>query len=235
MKVLITGGSGYIGQALVTKYAKEGYTVLLHYNTNHDVAQRLADSLIASGYDIHLFCADLTDYNQIDKMMKDIIAKFKKIDVVVNNAAVSLYGMIQDTTSQQYDRCFAVNCRAAYFVTQQALNNMLKFDSGSIVLMSSIWGLQGASCESVYAMTKHALVGLTRSLAQELEDTNICINCVCPPIVLGGMSSNLSQQDICQFDSQHGTQAITASKLADIVYALSTSGESGLITDKMEV
>ncbi len=173
--VLITGGSGGIGSAVAKYYSDMGYAVLLHYNSSVDKAKLLQNQLNSNGGNVHLFQADLTSIEQIDNMIRRILSLHKHIDVLVNNAGVSLHMQVQDTTPDMYDRVMAVNCRGSYFVSRAVIGSMLYRGSGAIVNVSSIWGIRGASCESVYSMSKHAIVGMTNSMAIELEDSGITI------------------------------------------------------------
>lgn len=116
-------------------------------------------------------------------------------------------------------------------VCREASKMFLKRMQGSIVNISSVWGLKGAACESVYSMSKFAAVGLTLSLHEELNDSGICVNCVCPPIVRTEMTSHLSDEDVAEFTLRFGVPFITARQAAQKIYEVALSGESGKITD----
>lgn len=234
MKIaLITGGSRGIGAATVKKFAQEQYTVILNYNKSKDQAETLQRELVASGCDVHLYQADVSDIQQVAEMFAWISKYFKKLDVLINNAGVALTRQLQDVTVAQFDSVMNTNARGSFFCCQQALPLLAKSDSGSIVNVSSIWGIEGASCESVYSMSKFAIVGLTKSLAEELQPLGITVNCVCPPIVLTDMSRNLTEQDVSSFCEQHNTRAYTPIQVADDIFALSTSRATGkVLVDK---
>ncbi len=227
--VLITGGSGGIGSAVAKYYSDMGYTVLLHYNSSVDKAKLLQTQLNNNGGNVHLFQADLTSIEQIDNMISRILSLHKHIDVLVNNAGVSLHMQVQDTTPDMYDRVMAVNCRGSYFVSRAVIGSMLYRGSGAIVNVSSIWGIRGASCESVYSMSKHAIVGMTNSMAIELEDSGITVNCVCPPIVSTPMTSHLSSSDIANFNATYGVSLVSPDNVAKAIYELSVSDNTNQI------
>lgn len=227
--VLITGGSGGIGSAVATHYSNMGYTVLLHYNSSSEQAQTLQAQLNSCGGNVHIFQADLSNVCEIDAMVASILRLHKHIDVLVNNAGVSLHAQVQDTTVDMYDHVMAVNCRGSYFASRAVLGSMLYRSSGAIVNVSSIWGIMGASCESVYSMTKHAIVGMTNSMAIELEDSGITVNCVCPPIVATNMTSHLSAEDVANFGKNYGVSLVTAEHVAKCIYDLSVGQETNQI------
>lgn len=225
---LVTGASRGIGAAIAAKFANEGYSVIVNYAHSHDQAEQLVAALRQSGCDAHLFRADLADVAQIRAMFDWVGKYFKHLDVLVNNAGIALVEQLQDVTERDFDNVFSVNAKAAFFCTQAALPLLVKSGEAAVVNVSSVWGCKGASCESVYSMSKHALVGLTRSLAQELAPT-VRVNCVCPPIVQTDMTAHLSEQDKLLFCTQHGTRVLTAQEVANDVFRLAVCGTTGEI------
>ena len=230
MKVaLITGGSRGIGAATVTKFAKEHYTVILNYNSNLSSAENLRQNLLRQGCDVHCYGADLTDHEQVVAMFDFVEHYFKKLDVLVNNAGIALTKQLQDVTVEEYDAVMNTNARGAFLCCKEALRLLRKSESPCIVNVSSIWGVEGSSCESVYSMSKFAVVGLTKSLAEELQSLNIRVNCVCPPIVTTSMTKHLSDDDVSAFCQRHKTRVYTPDEVADDVFALATGNKTGKI------
>ena len=230
MKIaLITGGSRGIGAATVTKFAKERYTVIIVFRNEKSCAVDLHDRLLSQGCDVVCYQADVTDPKQVAAMFEFVEYVYKKLDVLVNNAGIALSKQLQDVTVEEYDQVMNTNARGAFLCSQQALRLLRKSDNPSIVNVSSIWGIEGASCESVYSMSKFAVVGLTKSLADELSSLNVRVNCVCPPIVTAGMSKHLSQEDIEAFCIEHNARAYTPDEVADDIFALATGKETGKI------
>ena len=167
-KVLITGGATGIGEACAALFRDKGYDV---YITYHKAAPTL-EGVTA----IRCNLANLAD-------MEALFAAVGDVDVLVNNAAVSLIKMINDVTPEDYEAVTAVNERAVYFCAKHAALSMLKQHSGAIINISSMWGQCGASCETLYSMTKAGVIGLTKALAQELAPSGITVNCVAPGII----------------------------------------------------
>lgn len=229
--VLITGASRGIGAETVRAFAEKGYTVIANYNKSHDKAVALRDEMVSRGLDVHIFQADVSDSSQVEKMFCHIKRFYKKLDVVVNNAGVALYRQIQDTTDSQFERVMGVNCKGAFLVSREATKLFLERMQGSIVNVSSVWGLRGASCESVYSMSKFAIVGLTLSLHEELNDCGINVNCVCPPIVETEMTANLSIEDKEEFSKKFGVPILDAVSVAQKILEVAESDESGNIVN----
>lgn len=225
--VLVTGGSCGIGAQIARQFATQGYTVIINYNKSIDKAQQLKDSLVACGWDAHLVQADVSNVQSVQNMADFVKKYFKKLDVLVNNAGVSLNAMLQDTTIEQYDAVMDTNAKGAFVTTKYCLPLLNNSKNAQIINISSIWGTQGASCESVYSMSKFALVGLTKSLAKELSA--IRVNCVCPPIVNTQMTANLSVADKTQFAKDYNVPILEVSEVASAVYSIATADYTGKV------
>lgn len=230
--VLITGGSRGIGAATVRQFNQHGYTVLFAYNNSALAAKQLTDELNANGGDVHALHCNLANPDEIDGMFETIATYYKHIDVLVNNAGVSVTGLMQDLSVATFDNLWAVNARAPYLCCKAALSLLALSDSPSVVNVSSVWGLHGASCETAYGMTKHAVVGLTRSLAEEWSGCGIAVNCVCPPIVDTDMCAHLSDDDKQVFCTENNCCVYTAEQVAEDIFRLATSGETGVIKEE---
>lgn len=230
MKVaVVTGGSRGIGAATVTKFAKEGYTVIAVYNSGKQLATELAAKLNGEGGDVHAMHADLSCPTQIAELFTQIAIYFKKIDVLVNNAAVSVSGLVQDIDIETLDKIWSINARAPYLCCAYALPLLKKGQDASVVNVSSVWGVCGASCEAAYSMTKHAVVGLTRSLAEEWKDVPVRVSCICPPFVRTDMTAHFSEQDISFFEQERAVRAYSAEEVASDIYCLAIHGKNGTI------
>lgn len=180
---LITGSSRGIGRAVAAKLASDGYAVCINYIERQDKAEELVKALTAAGCDAMCFQADVADADAVDAMVKAVRERFGHISLLVNNAGIARQCLFQDISREYWKRIFDVNLNSAFNTIQAVLPNMLHEHSGCIINTSSIWGLHGASCEVAYSATKHAIVGLTRSLAQELAPSGIRVNCVAPGVI----------------------------------------------------
>lgn len=180
-KVLITGGATGIGKSTAMLFAQKGYDVFVTYNQtepNFDAITKIKCNL---------------------ENEEDILNLFKtvgNIDILVNNAGISLIKQINDTTAEEYDKIMSVNARSYFLCSREAIKLMLKNHEGAIVNVSSMWGQTGASCEIAYSMSKAAIIGLTRSLAEELAPSGITVNCVCPGIIDTRMNNMFSKNEL---------------------------------------
>ena len=180
-KALITGGATGIGKACALLFAENGYDVYITYNeTAPDF----------SG--VNAIKCNLKTVDEINALFDN----FKSLDVLVNNAGVSLIKMINDTSAEDYEGLMSVNSRAVYFCCKNAASLMLKSHSGSIVNISSMWGEVGASCETLYSMSKAGVIGLTKALAKELAPSGITVNCVSPGIIDTRMNRDFSKEEL---------------------------------------
>ena len=203
-KVLITGGATGIGKATALLFKQKGYDVFITYNQSEPDFDGITK----------IKC-NLENENEIIELFNQI----KSIDVLVNNAGISLIKQINDTTAEEYDKIMRINARSYFFCSREAVKLMLKSHSGAIVNVSSMWGQLGASCEIAYSMSKAAIIGLSRSLAQELAPSGITVNCVCPGIIDTRMNSMFEKSEL-EEEVPIGRLG-TAEEVADAIYFLS--------------
>ena len=203
-KVLITGGATGIGKATALLFKQKGYDVFITYNQSEPDFDGITK----------IKC-NLENENEIIELFNQI----KSIDVLVNNAGISLIKQINDTTAEEYDKIMRINARSYFLCSREAVKLMLKSHSGAIVNVSSMWGQLGASCEIAYSMSKAAVIGLSRSLAQELAPSGITVNCVCPGIIDSRMNSMFEKSEL-EEEVPIGRLG-TAEEVADAIYFLS--------------
>ena len=115
--------------------------------------------------------------------------------MLVNNAGISSFGLFQELKEDAFDRLFAVNCKGAYLAAREVLPGMISRREGSIVNVSSVWGITGASCEAAYSASKAWLIGLTRALAKEAGPSGVRVNCACPGVIDTDMNAHLGAAD----------------------------------------
>ena len=180
-KVLITGGATGIGKATAMLFAQKGYDVFVTYNQTEpdfDNVTKIKCNL------------------ENEEDILNLFEKVKNIDILVNNAGISLIKQINDTTAKEYDKIMSVNARSYFLCSREAVKLMLKKHEGAIVNVSSMWGQTCASCEIAYSMSKAAVIGLTRSLAEELAPSKITVNCVCPGIIDTRMNGMFDKKEL---------------------------------------
>ena len=192
--VLILGASGGIGSAIAQKLAPES-TLILHGNRHRTELLQTVANLQKNGHDAHALFADLTDPEEIARFVADIRSRFSTVDTIVAAQGIAHYGLFQDTSDAEMETLFSVNVFAPIRILRAFLPDMIRAKRGDIVLLSSLWGITGASCETVYSATKGAVNALTKSLALELAPSGIRVNAVAPGAVETSMLDPLSAED----------------------------------------
>lgn len=180
---IVTGAAGGIGGASAAEIGRCGAKVLLVDNRG-DAVQQKADELAAEGLDVAAFTADVSDVAQVDAYVADAIARWGRIDLFHNNAAMEgPFLPIQDYDVDVFDRLVAVNVRGVFLGLRAVLPKLLAQDSGAIVNTSSIAAWVGFGHLAAYTATKHAVAGFTRAVAAEIATTNVRINAVSPGVI----------------------------------------------------
>lgn len=178
--VLITGGATGIGKACAQLFIKNGYNVYITYNETEP------------DYEVNKIKCDLRNLDDI----KAVFDKVKNTDILINNAGISLIKMINDVDEKDYEEVDFINQRAVYFMSKYALKDMIAKKEGAIINVSSMWGQCGASCETLYSMTKAGVIGFTKALAQEVAPSNITVNCVAPGIIDTRMNDMFDKNEL---------------------------------------
>lgn len=178
--VLITGGTRGIGRATAMLFLNKGYNTVITYEKSDDIAREMEDSF-SEGF-VALKC-DVASAKEVEKAIDFIKSKFGGVDILVNNAAISMQKLIQDMTENEWDRVFDVNIKSMFNTVKYTVPYMINRKWGKIVNISSIWGMTGASCEVAYSASKAAVIGYTKALAKELGPSGICVNSVAPGVI----------------------------------------------------
>ena len=185
--VVITGGSRGIGAAGVEAFAARGDRVYFLYEKEHEAAAAVAEKTGATA-----ICCDVADGEAVKKAFSQI----PEVDVLVCNAGICHYGLMSQTTEEEWDRAFAVNVKGMYHCINAATPYFLQKHSGSIITVSSMWGITGASCEVAYSATKGAVIAMTKALAQEMGPSGVRVNCIAPGVILTDMCANVSPESM---------------------------------------
>ena len=190
--VLITGASRGIGREIAKSLSQKGYQIIANYNKSVEQAQKLREENI----NIDIYKADVSNREEVHKMVQYIINKYHKIDILINNAGISESKVFTDVTDQDWNNMINNNLYSAFCTTQEVLNEMIKRKEGCIINISSIWGIVGSSCETIYSITKAGIDAMTKSLAKELGPSNIRVNSIAPGIIDTDMNKIYNKKEI---------------------------------------
>ena len=193
--VIVTGASRGIGRDIATTLAKKGYIVIANYNKSENKAIELQQNLEKENINIDIFKADVSNRDEVKKLVQFVINKYKKIDCVINNAGIDQVKMFLDITDADWNNMISNNLNSVFYMCQEVLPYMIHEKNGVIINISSIWGVTGASCESHYAVSKAGVDALTKSLAKEMGPSNIRINSIAPGFIDTEMNNNLNDEE----------------------------------------
>ena len=187
--ILITGGARGIGAHMVRYFANQGWRVAFCYRASSEKAEALQKETGA----LAVQC-DVRDEAQVKQFVQTALKSFRHIDALVVNAGTAWTGLTEDMSTQAYDMMADTNLRGAFLCVREALPH-LRETQGGAVLISSMWGMVGASCETVYSATKAAVQMMARSLAKEVGPSGVRVNCVAPGAVDTDMMACYSEED----------------------------------------
>ena len=194
--IIVTGGATGIGKQIVSDLAREGYNVVLIYNKSEDEAVRISEELENEGIKIYIYKTDITNRQQVNDMVSYVVETLGSVDVLINNAGKSQIKLFTEISQIEWNDMVNTNLTGTFNVTQEVLKqSMINNKKGLIINMSSIWGINGASCEVHYSATKAGIDGMTRSLARELGLSNIRVNSIAPGIIDTKMNNHLTESE----------------------------------------
>ena len=198
--IIITGASRGIGRETTKLLARNGHTVIANYNKSEEKAKELQEELKKENINIDIFKADVSKREECKALVQYVIDKYKHIDVLVNNAGISIWGQFTDLTDAEIEEIMRVNLYSAIAMSQEVSKHMIHQKEGCIINISSIWGMVGASLEVIYSISKAGMDGLTKALAKELGPSNIRVNSIAPGAIDTDMNEQLSKEELKQLE-----------------------------------
>ncbi|MGM9522196.1 MAG: elongation factor P 5-aminopentanone reductase [Oscillospiraceae bacterium] len=223
-RALVTGASRGIGRACAQALAREGHFVAVNYLKSREQAEDTAYQIGGEA-----LMADVSDPASVEKMFKAV----GNVDILVVNAGIALQKLFTDTSPEEWRRIFAVNVEGAYNACRMAIPHMVHEKWGRIIIISSMWGLRGASCEVAYSASKAALIGMTKALSKELGPSGITVNCIAPGVIDTEMNGSLTPETVRELCEETPLCRLgTAQEVAELA-AFLASDKASFITGQI--
>lgn len=196
---LILGASGCLGQAIALRLAKEGYALALQYHNNEAALKVLTQQLCASSVPYACFQADLTDRTAADELLYKVHQRIGSVSLLVCSAGIALTQKpLSDCSAEELDALYALNERSVMLLLRACTQDLIQ-NTGSAILLSSLWGVVGGSCEAPYSASKAALIGFAKAMAKELGPSGVRVNCIAPGFIRSPMNAHLCEEEIQAF------------------------------------
>jgi len=187
---LVTGASGGIGKAISLKLAENGYGLYLHYNQNEQEILALTEQI--NNVPTYPIQADLAKKHAVTAILSQI---HHDIDVIIHNSAAAYVGLITDMDDQEVYDMVQLQITSPFLLTKYLLPSMIRKKAGDIIVITSIWGFTGASCEVLYSMVKGGLNTFVKALAKEVAPSGIRVNGIAPGFIDTKMNSHLTEEE----------------------------------------
>lgn len=193
---LVTGASRGIGREIAKQLALKGYKVGVNYFKSSEMAHTLVDDIIKTGGEAIPIKADVSNAKEVENMFTVLEQELGPIHILINNAGISSRGLVHTIDEDEWDKVMGINLKGAFLCTRRALPQMISKRFGRIINITSVWGITGASYESVYATSKGGLITFTKSLAKELGPSGITVNAIAPgPIATDMLDDELEDEE----------------------------------------
>ena len=191
---VITGAARGIGKAIALKFASQGYHVVINYRGSEEKANAVKEQCIALGVEALTYQGDVSHYQEMEDMMKAVMEKFGRIDVLVNNSGITKDQLLLKIDSESFMDVIDVNLKGTFNTIKAVSRIMMKQKSGVIINMSSVIGEIGNAGQANYAASKAGVLGLTKSIAKEFAPRHIRVNAIAPGFIATDMTDVLNEQ-----------------------------------------
>ena len=193
--VVITGGSKDIGRAIAYRFAQEKpRIVIVHLDNDETDSDETLNNLGSMGVEAESHRLDVASFDSMDALFKDVLSRFKKVDVLVNNAGITRDGLLVRMSEEDWDRVLKVNLQGVFNCTRAVLRSMIKQKAGKIVNTSSVVGQTGNAGQANYSASKAGIMAFTKSIAREVATRGINVNAVAPGFIDTGMTAVLPEK-----------------------------------------
>ncbi|WP_317316733.1 3-oxoacyl-[acyl-carrier-protein] reductase [Longibaculum muris] len=191
---VITGAARGIGKAIALKFASQGYHVVINYRGSEEKANAVKEQCIALGVEALTYQGDVSHYQEMEDMMKAVMEKFGRIDVLINNSGITKDQLLLKMDSESFMDVIDVNLKGTFNTIKAVSRIMMKQKSGVIINMSSVIGEIGNAGQANYAASKAGVLGLTKSIAKEFAPRHIRVNAIAPGFIATDMTDVLNEQ-----------------------------------------
>lgn len=190
---IITGASRGIGKACAYRFALEGATVVINYNSSSCAADEIVSDILENGGNAIAYKCDVSDIHSVEKMVSEVIAKFGRVDILVNNAGITRDNLSVAMTEEEFDSVISINLKGAFNCVRACLPYMMKKRYGRVINVSSISALHGNPGQVNYSAAKAGLIGMTKSLAKEVGKRGVTVNAVAPGFIDTDMVTGMDE------------------------------------------
>jgi len=230
---IVTGGSRGIGRAVCLALARQGAHVVVNYAQNEAAAGEVVGAITAAGGKAEACRFDVSNEAAVDTAFKDIVGRHGRLDVLVNNAGISIDALLLRVKDADLDKIFATNVKGAVYCAREAIRKMMRARYGRIVNVSSVVGEMGNVGQVAYSTAKAALIGMTKSLAREYASRNVTVNAVTPGFIDTDMTSGLTAEhrEEMKRHTPLGRFGVAEDVASAVVYL--ASEEAGFVTGEV--
>ncbi len=190
---LVTGASRGIGRAIALKLAGLGARVLVNYSGSEEKAKETVGMITEAGGIAEAVKCDVSDFDACGELAKSVIAKYGRLDILVNSAGITKDGLLMAMSEEDYDKVLDTNLKGAFNMIRHFSRSFLRQRSGRIINISSVSGVLGNAGQANYSASKAGLIGLTKSAARELAGRGICVNAVAPGFIETDMTAAMDE------------------------------------------
>ncbi len=191
---LITGATRGIGKQIALELASQGYNIALNYRKQNEELEALKKEIESQNVKCLTVYGDVSNYEDVEKFIKEIIKEFGKIDVLVNNAGITKDMLLMRMKKEDFESVIDVNLIGTFNVTKNVIPYMMKARNGKIVNISSVVGISGNAGQTNYSASKAGIIGFTKSLAKEVASRNINVNAIAPGFIKTDMTDVLKEE-----------------------------------------
>jgi len=220
---IVTGAGRGIGRSIALALARNGAHVALAARTVADL-EKVQAEIEGLGGEAALFPTDVQRESEVAALVRDTVARFGRLDIVVNNAGMGVFGPLAETTTEQWDQIMAVNARGPFLLCREAIPYLRQQQTAFVVNIASVVGVKGYVNQSAYSASKHALIGMSKALAKEVQADGIRVHVLCP----GGVDTEMVSRSRPDLDR---SVLMHPDEIADLVVFLVTRRGNAVIDE----